>query len=1511
MAASSRSVVSTASPTKSRGRIPTGGKRGRIVQPRSPVPTSEEEEVSSHSPVRQMKQVRKSRSEKGKMKIYGSTQDIGLGNTKWHISLPNIRDTQLDSREHGANLSESQSQSQGSLPSLPPPPSNPPPILKPASGGNQGRGRELVKSASAGAINIINPARIPGRSLALQSGALKPAESREENGRPKKGPPPKLPPPYSPKARAATVVSAAIQEHMQSSTRSAPGALQNSEASERGGRPSAVVSSKKRSESAKNALLMSVIPEDQRETQKALKSDPLSAVHEDGEPELTASMEGGVKLLARYFSARGKEGTPVQSPVQPKRGEPGMVRPVKGRQLFRKAARKATGIPETCNEENEVPTEDMDMQERRRRLPPIQSSASNDPDEKYEMLQNVGSMISTGSPTHVSIFSWVVPNPDSKSDMCDVSKRRYQNVFDNDDFARFDKTGLAKREKDSSLSPKSPFKEYQNVLVDTATLERVNSDAQSSREGSHKEKKPIPLPRTQSKERYVGGQFSRQRHLATSDSGGALTISIPHDNHGSEYVEMASSSESSSAAIQEVITSPTSPGIVVMGALDPEWRDNFEEMIQREIEMTDGFSDSDEPKEAGQEQESAEKRKQTKMPVVPPSPFVPVKKSTLKKTQSHNPNGSNIPRRNMPKEKRELRKGVCSDSDQLEPDDYVAMKSAQSKQAANNTPLPSLTSQSEMTSSLSMPKANQDMDPRSSAYYLKILPPKPGAMVKPPEYSPLATEATTPIKHYYIELDVPDDNLDEAQPAMQVQGGASRGPTLPPKSSPVHVPSTALVVPADGKRKLKYPKISIGPATHAKVVGGNVRKIPYTHVKVDADLVKGSSAFRSQGSIFAKEMINYVDRPLPPTPSDGAIYYKTVNHPLSHIPAMRQVWHHEYIEIDENELNKKATPPLKAADGWINIHAAGGPVRVGDTKQPTQPPSSPPPPVPKRPSCPYVEIDGEEMEEMAANLPPEEREGLVGKLRGLWGVSVGPKEARKLGPPPVVPSRPDNAGRQRSLSNSGEYAYPVIAGLKLWMNLQRGEGGKAYFAPRVPSTSSNGSKSPMEAIMEKGALHEHPPTLPPKTESLLREQKGYTPRKPSPYLVPITSVKSRDNLVVSQVPSPKLQRPKSPKDVVSSMQKELLGDDAHRDDAFGDRAKTKTELPEHLKQKKKAMFPPYHSLPYTMSVEPKPSTSSNSSPPKVPKKQRKLSKEETNSTQSISVDIEEKDEGFSSPFSGNSPPDTLAVKKARLQDRIDRTSLAMIMRNRSAIEEQLERENGSPKGQRKQMPASPEGGSKKDVSIVRSLGDILLDVDALLQRRMCSEDDLLAAIETQLNIKLVKKQPRDRERKRSNEGGSLEDSVQVTEQDVEDVVDFMNKNQFSPHQSPSAPVGRGEGGDGAWGEASISSRSESESLSSPKHRSSTFIVNAVNDVESSWQQENATDLQRDGLAGDHIEEADSDSSPDKHMRDSRSSSIGLKPLRRVMARRKTNPASDMANLSASKWNRLFAFAPIS
>lgn len=1502
MAASSKTTVNSPTTPKHRGWLSTGrkihvtpskssgqnevystspekqGRKLHII----PSKSRSHDEMFSTAPAKQMKQVGRNKSEKGKMQINASSHDFGGRNTRWHVSLPNIHDAQ--------ESASSPIRRRMAASPLPPPPSNPPPILnqvsdKTSNPKREVKGRELVKSVSAGAVNLITPVESFASQVTKSVEVMEGQTRKKEDGRVKKDPP-KLPPPYSPKAKAVAVVSSAIQDHMQSSTRSAPGELQKDESNTKPIETKKSFNTRMRPESTENVLVVSdEIQDKQTRVSKPLKPMPYVP------PEAHESQLTSVKSLARYFSARSKEGGNTA------------VRPVRGRKMFFKG-RKET---ETIKEEKDS-TAAKEAQSHR--PSPLPLTISEDTNEKYEVLQNVGSVVSTGSPTHMSLFSWY-----------NLGSQCPKHVLDDERLACSDKAEIAKEEKITS----PPYKEYLNVSVDTGTLvecptpRSYDSDMQSDKEGSHKEKKPKPLPRTQSKERAMGVQRSRSQQLSTSNSEGSLSIPSSPSARNSEYVDMTRHLELyGDKKTQDSSTSKDydSLGIVVQSSLDPDWQESYQEQLEREIEMEEEFSETDTSTHTDQSPDEVEGGGEnfgghsTQL-----LPFIPVK-TALKKTQSHNPGEPNICRRNTPREQRELRKGICSDIDEMEEpevDEYVSMKSALKPESghANNTPSQGTSkSQFELSSSLTVSKPGPGMGPNQ---YLQILPyENPPKMVKPIEQPSTKRESPTHVKHYYIEIDIPG----KTEP-KKVGIDVSRTPTLNPKSSPAHVTAGA----ADNtKWKLKYPKIDVGPATDGSRRDERSEtkgKTPYTPVKVDSDtsttpIIDGGyhptfGKQQSQGTVSEQDLLK---RPLPPTPQT-AIYYKTVNYPLENIPSTRPVWH-QYIEIDESELNKKSEKPVlenvpvsKAAEGWINIHAVGGPVRMLEHSLT----SLRPPPVPERPSCPYVEIDGNEMEEWATALPRISSGQNVNRtdsstIRIKSQTSVGPKVDRKLSTPvpPAVAGKPDLLRRQRSFSNSSDYSYPVVRGLKFPWSKKKSDNDKACFTPSVPlPTTSNparrntagGKKALMMTIVERSEMSDDPPIIPPKTESLLREQGLLLnpSTKPSPYLVPVTRAKPRKmsapdiyNHLIIASKSPDYQKSQPPKEIVTSLRSELLDERTSKNEDETPKRAEETD-PSRLRQRKKAINPP-------CPPPPKTKKESSNRPPKIPRKHKKVRKEKENGVPIVAITpssyfdrVPEKEENYETDV-GHLHPDTVMVRKGRLQHRIDRNSLEMIIRNKSAIARQLEKESVS---QRK--PTSPS--KEEDESVVRGLGDILLDMDALLQRRMCSEEDLIAAIEKHLSIKLVKKHQSHSDREQGGEIGQadkevLDNSIKVTEQDVEDVITFMNENQERSEINT---------------DATDSGEDEVSMERGGARRNSVIIKTEVN-LGESMEDTDLSPWYQSHPRGEAPEDGLLQSTEIHKTKDSRSSSLGLKPLRRVKARRKSNPSTDNLNMSSSKYTIL-------
>ena len=1768
------------------------GRRGQIGSPYH----AREEEKEIVGPTKPMKQIGKRKSEKGKLSISSSPDQLTRGKTVWHITPP-------DSRDPLKSVSNTSGQSGGSsliaktsasptrkLSSIPPPPSNPPPILdraKISDSKEEIKESEPTKSVQANAAKSTAPTVAKESANMLTGhGAVKQSVAGGREGVGGRGgrvggaerkSPPKHPPPQSAKAKAAAVVTTAIQDHMQSSTRSAPGKLQSAvkmeggvpEGGSEGGRES---TKRVRTESAGNKLVVG--------GRNADKGKPLP--HPSIRPEITAltSSGGGVKNLARFFSARSKEntstaeggkrdlntaGSPIRSPIprgpalEEKRGKitDKSVLPSDDGRTPSEMRDHATGKQSQATTSGSSPDADNDYQKRKmrkrsfsgskRRQPLSIPSLDEEPEERYERLMSITSSVSNSSPTHTTPSSWysrsyqnVFSDPafarfDKRDPTLNLSPssptvpfsansvtHNYQNVFDDENFARFNKTETADKGKkeeggEVKLQNGKSKVDKQRLTED----ERGDSDS----EGSLKEKKPKPLPRKSSQDSILGSLSNSEGSLstlsplaATEDPAGVYEDMQSHvasklDPVAEEKLRVevqglqAEGREGGRRKESSGTTQlPDQPEMIVLGAQDPEWMENYAELIEQEIDMLgefdDDFSfqlsytpwnresallDGNEGTRVAQESEEKSERKGDGNEMI-----VPVRKTSLAKAVSHSPQGRNIHRRNTPKEKRELRQGICSADDRLDSrrdsdlDDYIPMNPVRlstSSQTVSLTPSPSPShstlsqpkpqSQPMPSQSLLVPGPSPGMDPRSSTYYLKILPydsPTPSSQATSttqPSSSTAKPTTTALVKHQYIDIDIPDEPTEVFVPFQRKEGkaeAANEGSQR--KESTQAVSGTGASPPklASTRRKLKYSQVEVvpGKSKQNRIIedraAGPRGITKYSQVKVGADAASESppdesssspKLKRSQGSVFAKEMMKYINRPLPPTP-EGNIYYKTITHPLPHVPPMRTPVWHEYVEIDEDELNKKkgnvptGSPGPKrnfAKNGGIAALKAGekepvasGTNEQGSKERKNRSRSATPPPVPVRPSCPYVEIDGKGMEEMAKSLPSssilaalkQKNKALSPSPPDSEDNNVTPKEetllhsqpsrvARKMGPPPEIPKRPEVFSRERSFSSSGEYSYAMVPGMKFqWLKMQpRHEDGQGYFVNAVPGPSSHPGRNPslhakknlMATISEMSTQEkrksDRPPSVPPKTESLLREQglllANYG-QKPSPYLVPIASKKRKMSSpaifnLSTFATSAGHSVPRSPKEVVSDMRKELLLEEEQKRGGKGassgsDRGSSSPEHSKPWKQSPPPPRPPPPKLTQNARRAQSPGSMSNGDRwDQSPKKGRKQSGEESKISSTAGGNVkslptkltpEHREEVVATTGAqkynregegateSEVSPEFLRLRRSGMQQYINRNSLALIMQNKEAIERQLMKERGDKVEEGRKIQEKKDIGGERvkqsssstsQAAGVRGLGEILLEVDSLLQQHVCSEEDLIAAMEEQLKIKLqpVKQGSRERGKEqdeRQEEGREECDiSIQITQADVDEVVSFMNENQTTHTDDETGEMGdRGRGQEVTTAEGmEMTDSAETERNSvlvksdydlqdsedlpfSPKQRSSTFVIIDDADIPTwrqQWQRRKAAnDIENDnslalrfGGAGHRTgvipeelmdssdpertrpgqkrfgAEGDFAMSPEENMRDSRSFSLGPKPLRRVNARRRTNPASDMHNIS--------------
>ena len=1561
--------------------------------------------------------------------------------------------------------------------------------------------RGMKKSKSFGKwTSVLTTNTITGRQEDIEGVETRAVDNVRKKGvkmaRGDRKSPPKHPPPQSSKAKASAVIGLASPDHTQSSSHSASSngktelqkETQDKKQEEEGKNKYKL--SRGRAISAGNKLVISGRSADRGTT----------SVHPSAGPNTTlTSYGGGVRNLTRFFSGGSKE--EAMTDLDHRKDKGGLDSPTQSpviERRFKSISNRHQNEALKANAQFPIVTSsssfDVDYDNQGRKIyerDSVPGSNCHEPLTFPPSKEGPKGCNQGNSPPHTSASTWygqnyqnVFSDPvfarfDKRDPSLSLSSspsvpfsadlvvsRSYQNVFDDEVFARFDRTknsGMKKDAEKEKLDIAKSHTSHNEFKYDSAT-EGMRGLSGS---GSWTEKKPKPLPRKNSQLGSVSNseasafspvreseddlsdvyEIMQSKVISKHNSMTKETQSGPNIQDLSQLevtTDTCIESKEEEESVKEKISGDEEESeMIVFGAQDPDWAENFQKLLELEIDMAEEFDSSsqfndtlckkekDDPVKGvghpGSFEIMAEKKKHQGG----------ISKKSLGKVVSHMPMDPSIFRQNTSKQKRLLRQGICSADDQLnrqdsDLDDYIPMNPVRlsaSLQIASLTPAPSNTSMPPKVQSLSQPESLHipSMDPRLSAGYLKILPydtPTPSPLTLPSLQTPSPTTASTgtqqqPIRHHYIEIDIPDSPIPVFFPLPRKF--EAKPPKIPPKNEKDNFAtgnSTQALPTNTTRRKLKYSEVEVvrGSTSENKIVSERTARMraitKYSQVTVGLNSASESpssgSPFsspqlkRSQGSVFAKEMMKYVNRPLPPTPS-GNIYYSTVNHPLPNVQSMRTPIWHEYVEIDEDELNQKrsnAVPDpqtsklnLTSQDKKTStkiVMKEEAPHLNGSEVRGKKESSLTPPPVPRRSSCPYVEIDGENLEKMAMSVSPSSifaklRENKVSEDPNMTSKehsfmnSLPTKMAQKIGDPPEVPQRPEQF--QRRFSSSGEYSYAMVPGIKFqWLSKHsKHEVGQGCFmnagspmSALGQSSSSNAKNNMMSPIKETSAAEKwgvnQPPTIPPKTESLLREQ-GLLPthhaQKPSPYLKPcLLKEKKRKmsspdifNHSVSSTHQ-EFQYFQDTEDVAGTVKESKQ---ERRRDISSNRG---SSSPEHLKSDKQVIPPsrppPPTINPYEKREQSPKSWNGSSGKDQSPK----------NSNKQKSEEIKVKNNGRMQENAGKGDraaalsPDLLRVKKGGLEHYINRNSLALIMQNKDVIERQLEKERESQPAEREKGQTSDEAerpkkednsSSKQQGTEGRGLGEILLEVDSLLQQQVCSEEDLIAAIELQLKIKLQPVKEKTNEGREEVDGGKIKDeekresrfvdSVPITQQDVDDVVSFMNENK-SKHVSEGEAEEKDEAEEDVRQSVfEIAEASELDGNSvvvksdedlvdlmneplSPKQRSSTFVIIDDADLPPCKQHRGTNKssvTNRSPVLGaakrmDLLPEGELPDSPSpdfsvrdemgwgaedrfptgERMRENRSSSLNVSPLRRVNARRKTNPASDMRKINAGK-----------
>ena len=871
-------------------------------------------------------------------------------------------------------------------------------------------------------------------------------------------------------------------------------------------------------------------------------------------------------------------------------------------------------------------------------------------------------------------------------------------------------------------------------------------------------------------------------------------------------------------------------------------------------------------------------------------PTLSVHKQELSKTKSHIPTTGGIPitRRTTPKERKELRHGVCSDGAQIESDedDYIPMN-----------PICLMSRTFGEPHQLLVPPT----DPRASGYYLKVLP--NDVISVAPSASQDRPKSPGDV---YIDMDTAKDLKSLPVPEATKSTARPSPMTTDRENTPIggslHAQQTSRNQIQPGKfRGLKYSDVTIEQPGRASIKD-QAASPPINYQLVQHGKQLPSNAKESSGTTEPKKLM-FADRPLPPRPDHDCPYYITNSVPMGTVPPppvlqsmlnRRTVWH-EYVEIDEEELEKLSSPP-------------------------------------------------------------------------------------------DVPKRPMNLDKLAERKNipSVEYSYAAVPGKNMfglyWINFQARNPTASITPPS--EVVSKRSTPPPRTVDRNDTL---PPPPPPKSESLLREQ-GLIPT-PQPYLTPLFKKRKMSVPIIpltNSTPLPSLIS--HPKDRAQLMRRESSDEDGVR--MKGKSVPTKS----NQGQSRRRTPPPRPSPPRLKSTsgpavvtvgENRDKALRGERSKAVPsglrplfhqqrsldeegregevKGHKKLARQRSCSTGDLSAASGRnrlRESKSSVPDSGGRKSPTIGVTMAtdtvetkqvarqppqvttqtqeapirrqnlRVRNKIDRQSLAIIMQNREAIVRQL----SIAKADGRQVNVNTDGsgsGSDKQL-LLRSLGEILLEIDALLRHNLCTEEDLVSAIEQQLSIKLQPckestspnssvsiESPTAQSKQQSlyNQSGESmspgqpnklpwQHSMVITDQDVDEVLSFVKTNGImSPEKekSPEFPPP----------EQHIKPRSGTVIIldDPPSPHKRTHMENNLHSPDSPDSDHDSKTCDCGLVAAKESELArsfdhtlhnrvDLWSFPSKGMRDQRSFSAGQKPLRRVNAKRRPS-ASDLETASCN------------
>ena len=833
-------------------------------------------------------------------------------------------------------------------------------------------------------------------------------------------------------------------------------------------------------------------------------------------------------------------------------------------------------------------------------------------------------------------------------------------------------------------------------------------------------------------------------------------------------------------------------------------------------------------------------------------------KESLGKTVSYNPDSMVLLRSGSSRKQKELRRGICSEGDQNEfdlEDEYIEMKSIS---LLKDTTPSSVSTDTE----------------RQSVYYLEILPnlhelePKKNSpLIKPQSKMETSSreskggvksEKPHLLEHHHKVNTVPSISINSTRNVKtplvlgktppeesHAEGSKSTLSTTPPKSNPIFAKSDNQEFLKPSRRKFQYTPVMVEAAGKQRELSAP-KTMQYQTVTLDNKNEKLKVTEREEKELHEKLTTPTVLGPLEERRENLKVDStsqdpKVKQHPLVSSQARRSPM--RSVRAERNYVNRES---LVVMENLMNLHTS-----MFSTVDPI---------TGKVQWHEYVEMDEDEIDRLAAsigmvksapiipdkletllNIKPQEQpcqDGFEGKIEdselSCDSTSSDCKYILNLNEPPTVPSRPENLDElvdKLEMQSSDDYSYAFTPGMGMRWKMRVGKKNAtsltnvanntcpititedtavkckdpAVAAPRAKTSISASKSVPPDT-------KKLPPSLPPRTESLLREQelvKGQSKKKTSSqsYILPIL-VKTKEKYM------PKSHLP------TKSLTNLLLSPDKPKPQEQGTLNNIKEDTQAHDYQPRRRITPP-KPIPYKehqkQRLQGQKTTTTLLSSPDSPNKQEMVRNAETKKSVSRSTaykklarqrshrtskgrvrnhksasqqkeELEIASVSLSAGLDRKSSHQERKLSQGSWFKSFNRESMAILVQNQDAITKELFASRTESEHDDEGSKSAVERNETEASQKVRDLSDILVELRHLLKISDFSEKDILSAIES--HLKMTHKTEND-EKERTGE--SVDEEGTVEEVSIkQDSDDYDEEEEWMSGDEPESDIEVGE-----------------------------------------------------------------------------------------------------------------------